>query len=90
MVSRWSGDPDKQPLAFAVDREGKDISMPYKPEHSGRIMAVDDGWVYISTFSEDEEEAGLIKCRPDEVDQVVANHPINFSGFSGRLIMKMN
>ena len=88
VVELWTSRPDRETRAVALTRKGQEVKLPYRPENARRIMAVQGGDAYISLFDKTDEEAALIRCPVNAIDQVIEAHPITFEGSTERLMVR--
>lgn len=63
------------PKILVFDRDGKRTVSPFTRKSVGRVVAVDQGYAYILTFDQGVEEAGISRCKLEEVEAFIAAHP---------------
>jgi len=90
IIDRWRGRPDDNHHPIALSPEGEEVEMKHKYATYERLAGVHGDAAYVIIFNADEEEAGVAKCALKDVDQFVAENPIEFDGSSGYSISISN
>lgn len=90
VLRRFAAAPEERLPYMVLDRTGKEVDLPYRPQNQPRVMAIHDGHAYVGTYDADVDEAGLIRVPLADVDQVVTDHPIAYEGDGARLVVRMN
>ena len=88
VVDRWRGNPEENHWTIAFGPDGKE--RPSAPDWTSaeRIVGRIDQWLIVTTF--EDEEAGLSRCKPEDLDAFLKAHPIDYDGPLGRRISLEN
>lgn len=88
VVNRWRGNPDENDWLIAFDEEGKEVSIDWGWEEIQRVAGQHKSWWLVTTLV--EEEAGLGRCKPENLKAFAKENPIDFDGPIGRQIRLEN
>ena len=87
VFSKWMGRPDGgHHNLLVLDQLGNEQQIKLNWASVERVVAVNGKWAYVTTWDEDEEEAGLARCSLDALEGFLKANPINFEGQAGRQI----
>jgi len=88
VVDRWRGNPEENHWTIAFGPNGEALADSPEWTTVERIAGGFDGWLFVTTL--DDEEAGLGRCKPENLAAFVKDHPIDFEGTVGRRITMEN
>lgn len=84
----WTSSPDKKRAAVAMNKDGKDAKMPYDPKFEYRVLGVVGEKAFLSIYDGEEDEARIIRCNVNKVNDLLASHAIDyFEAYQPRLGM---
>jgi hypothetical protein len=76
VVSLWTGLPDKRTRYLTFDMGGKPKKSKLSDQAITRVAAIIGDVAYVTTFDEEEGEAGIATCRLADVDAFIKANPI--------------
>ena len=88
VIEKWSVSPDRVNDILVLDRHGNPAKLPYDPRHEGRVAAILDGNAYVTLFDAEADQAEVARVPMTEVDAFLNENPIEFEGFTGRLMVR--
>ena len=84
-VMRWAGNPDKNKPHLLFDSSGKTLSPDLDWTTLERIVGMNDQWAWVTVFDQEDEEAGILRCPRDQMQETIRKNPILYEGSSGRI-----
>lgn len=85
-VNRWRGNPDDHAHMIVLDRQGEEVEAKLSWEALSRCVGNHGGYYYFTTYDNENDQAGLARCKPDEVSAFLETNPIEYEGSYGRSI----
>lgn len=86
VINRWRGDPDNQNYFMTLTPTGEEVERDWDMNYLNRLVGRYKSWVYITTWDDQKQEAGVIRLPSKDAESFVANVPIEYDGPTGRSI----
>lgn len=90
VVDRWRGRPDDKHDPIALDKNGNVVPMPYSWVVVDRMVGETEQQLFIKTYTEAEEEGGVVALRKQDAEAFVKAHPIDPDAETGHSISISN
>lgn len=86
LVDRWVGRPDHRNHPISINQNGEDSAADLSWAEIERLVAIHEGYAYVTTYNDKREEAGLAKVKGTDLKAFIAANPINFDDDRSRSI----
>lgn len=87
-LSKWTALPEKRQDFIVFDLHHKKVQSPFSARALGRMIGIQAGWAWITTYH--DEEAGIARIKIAKVNSYVADHPIDYEGLSGNAVVNLS
>ena len=90
IVLYWRANPDDDSTYETYNVKGEKLANSYEWRDLSRYVGSHGEWAFITTFDEEEEQAGVARVKIKDIKDFLAANPINFEGNNQRTIMLEN